>query len=44
MITKCILLRLLVNNFGYGVADEVINLTDCDNYVQKLVINMQHYL
>ena len=29
MITKCILIyALLVNNFGYGVADEVINLND----------------
>ena len=36
MITKCILIyALLVNNFGYGVADEVIDLTDCDSYVPE---------
>ena len=36
MITKCILIyALLVNNFGYGVADEVMDLTDCDNYVPE---------
>ena len=36
MITKCILIyALLVNNFGYGVADKVIDLTDCDNYVPE---------
>ena len=36
MITKCILIyALLVNNFGFSVADEVIDLTDCDNYVPE---------
>ena len=36
MITNCILIyALLVNNFGYGVADEVIDITDCDNYIPE---------
>lgn len=36
MITKCIMaFALLVNNFGFSVANEVIDLTDCDQYVPE---------
>ena len=36
MITKCILIyALLVNNFGFSVADKVMDLTDCDNYIPE---------